>query len=385
MRLYDSMRALHLISSGGVYGAENMMLSLCTGLRRQGCDTVVGVFLNSHRPNIDTTNRAKRLGLECTTFSCNGRLDLSTVRAIRSYIVKNGIDLIHTHGYKADIYGYAAIRGKSIASVATCHSWLDRVKQPPLSLRLYGVLDKAALRRFGMVAVVSDPLADLLARIGIDKSNIRSIPNGIDVEMFAKAQPTFGDEIGKGRKIAIGMVSRLAPGKGADVLLRAARMLLKKYPDVMFAFIGDGPERERLMQLAQELKIETSCVFAGQRHDMPEVYASLDVVVLPSFSEGMPMAILEAMAAGRAVVASSVGAIPAVVQADRTGLLVEPGNVTGLYEAIKKLLDAPELRRNFGEAGRALINRNYSSLTMVQSYLRVYQEALSGRTVTEQN
>jgi glycosyltransferase involved in cell wall biosynthesis len=385
MRLYDSMRALHLISSGGVYGAENMMLSLCTGLRRQGCDTVVGVFLNSHRPNIDTTNRAKRLGLECTTFSCNGRLDLSTVRAIRSYIVKNGIDLIHTHGYKADIYGYAAIRGKSIASVATCHSWLDRVKQPPLSLRLYGVLDKAALRRFGMVAVVSDPLADLLARIGIDKSNIRSIPNGIDVEMFAKAQPTFGDEIGKGRKIAIGMVSRLAPGKGADVLLRAARMLLKKYPDVMFAFIGDGPERERLMQLAQELKIETSCVFAGQRQDMPEVYASLDVVVLPSFSEGMPMAILEAMAAGRAVVASSVGAIPAVVQADRTGLLVEPGNVTGLYEAIKKLLDAPELRRNFGEAGRALINGNYSSLTMVQSYLRVYQEALSGRTVTEQN
>jgi len=150
------MRALHLISSGGIYGAENMMLSLCTGLRRQGCDTVVGVFLNSHRPNIDTTNRAKRLGLECTTFSCDGRLDLSTVRAIRSYILKNGIDLIHTHGYKADIYGYAAIRGKSIASVATCHSWLERLKQPPLSLRLYGVLDKAALRRFGIVAAVSE-------------------------------------------------------------------------------------------------------------------------------------------------------------------------------------------------------------------------------------
>jgi glycosyltransferase involved in cell wall biosynthesis len=379
------MRALHLISSGGTYGAENMMLSLCTGLRRQGCDTVVGVFLNSHRPNIDTTNRAKRLGLECATFSCDGRLDLSTVRAIRSYIVKNSIDLIHTHGYKADIYGYAAIRGKSIASVATCHSWLDRMKQPPLSLRLYGILDKAALRRFGIVAAVSDSLADLLARVGIHPSNIRSIPNGIDVEVFAKALPTFSEEIGKGKKITVGMVSRLAPGKGADFLLRAAQMLLKEYPDVVFAFIGEGPERGRLMQLAQALKIATSCVFAGQRHDMPEVYASLDVVVLPSFSEGMPMSILEAMAAGKPVVASPVGAIPAVVQADRTGLLVEPGNVTGLYEAIKKLLDAPELRRNFGEAGRALINRNYSSVAMAQNYLRVYLEALSSRAVTEQN
>jgi len=385
MRLHDSMRALHLISSGGIYGAENMMLSLCTGLRRQGCDTVVGVFLNSHRPNIDTTNRAKRLGLECATFSCDGRLDLSTVRAIRSYIVKNSIDLIHTHGYKADIYGYAAIRGKSIASVATCHSWLDRMKQPPLSLRLYGILDKAALRRFGIVAAVSDSLADLLARVGIHPSNIRSIPNGIDVEVFAKALPTFSEEIGKGKKITVGMVSRLAPGKGADFLLRAAQMLLKEYPDVVFAFIGEGPERGRLMQLAQALKIATSYVFAGQRHDMPEVYASLDVVVLPSFSEGMPMSILEAMAAGKPVVASPVGAIPAVVQADRTGLLVEPGNVTGLYEAIKKLLDAPELRRNFGEAGRALINRNYSSVSMAQNYLRVYLEALSSRAVAEQN
>src|SRR5712664_76033 len=297
MRLHDSMRALHLISSGGIYGAENMMLSLCTGLRRQGCDTVVGVFLNSHRPNIDTTNRAKRLGLECTTFSCDGRLDLSTVRAIRSYILKNGIDLIHTHGYKADIYGYAAIRGKSIASVATCHSWLERLKQPPLSLRLYGVLDKAALRRFGIVAAVSDSLADLLARLGIHPGNIRSIPNGIDVEVFRKALPTFGEEIGKGKKIAVGMVSRLVPGKGADVLLRAAQMILKEHREVVFAFIGEGTERERLMQLAHELKITTSCVFAGQRHDMPEVYASLDVVVLPSFSEGMPMSILEALAA----------------------------------------------------------------------------------------
>ena len=97
------------------------------------------------------------------------------------------------------------------------------------------------------------------------------------------------------------------------------------------------------------------------------------------------MSILEAMAAGKPVVASPVGAIPAVVQADRTGLLVEPGNVTGLYEAIKKLLDAPELRRNFGEAGRALINRNYSSVSMAQNYLRVYLEALSSRAVAEQN
>jgi len=371
------MRALHLISSGGIYGAENMMLSLCTGLRRQGCDTVVGVFLNSHRPNIDTTNRAKRLGLECTTFSCDGRLDLSTVRAIRSYILKNGIDLIHTHGYKADIYGYAAIRGKSIASVATCHSWLDRVKQPPLSLRLYGVLDKAALRRFGIVAAVSDSLADLLARLGIHPGNIRSIPNGIDVEVFRKALPTFGEEIGKGKKIAVGMVSRLVPGKGADVLLRAAQMILKEHPEVVFAFIGEGTERERLMQLAHELKITTSCVFAGQRHDMPEVYASLDIVVLPSFSEGMPMAILEAMAAGKPVVATDVGAISSIVIPEKTGILVKPGDAEGVQAAIKRILLDPSLGIALGRNAHELVRDKHSVNHMSSSYLEAYRQALS--------
>ncbi len=377
------MRALHLISSGGNYGAENMMLSLCTGLQRLGCDTVVGVFLNSHRPNIDTTSQAKRLGLEWTTFDCNGRLDFGTVRALRSYIDKNGIDLVHTHGYKADIYGYAAVRGKFIATVATCHSWPDRLRRPPLSLRLYGVLDRAALKRFGIVTAVSDPLADVLAHQGIHPSDIRSIPNGIDVAVYAKALPTFGEEIGKGRKIAVGMVSRLVLGKGADFLLRAAQEILKEYPDVVFAFIGDGPEREKLMKLARELKIEASCVFAGQRRDMPEVYASLDVVVLPSFSEGMPMSILEAMAAGKAVVATAVGAIPLLVIPEKTGILIKPGDVEGLRAAIKRLLMDPKLSIALGRNGQELVREKHSVNLMTSSYLDAYRQALSKVRATQ--
>ena len=373
------MRVLHLISSGGNYGAENMMLSLCTGLRRLGCDPVVGVFLNSHRPNIDTTSHAKRLGLECTTFSCNGRLDLSTVRAIRSYIVKNGIDLIHTHGYKADIYGYAAVRGKSIASVATCHSWPDgarRLRRPTLLLKFYGALDKAALKRFGIVAAVSDPLADLLARQVIHRNDIRSIPNGIDVEMFAKAQPTFGEEIGKGKRTVVGMIARLVAGKGSDLFLRAAQTALERFPDTIFTLIGNGPERKRLEELARELKIEGNIIFAGERHDMPEVYASLNMVVLPSLSEGMPMSILEAMAAGKPVVASSVGAIPSIVLPGRTGLLIEPGDLTGLREAIERLLTTPELCTRLGKAGQTLIRQHYSAETMARNYLDIYQQVL---------
>jgi glycosyltransferase involved in cell wall biosynthesis len=371
------MRALHLISSGGNYGAENMLLSLCTGLRRSGCDTVIGVFLNSHRPHIDTTWHAKRLGLECVTFDCNGRVDLGTVRAIRNYVINNGMDLIHSHGYKADIYGYAAVRGKSIASVATCHSWPDRLRRSSLSLKLYGVLDKAVLKHFGIVAAVSEPLADLLARHGIHSSSIRSIPNGVDVELFANALPTFGEEIGKGKRIVVGMVSRLASGKGADFLLQAAQMLLKEYPDVVFAFIGDGPERKRLMGLAQELKIETSCIFAGQRHDMPQVYASLDVLVLPSFSEGMPMAILEAMAASKPVVATDVGAIPSVVIPEKTGILVKPGNAEGLQAAIKRFLLDPSLGITLGRNAHKLVLDKYSVNRMTSSYLDAYRQALS--------
>ncbi len=370
------MRVLQLISSGGHYGAENMLLFLCKALERLGCQPIVGIFRNSQVPNVETMEHARRLGLEVEVFDCKGKVDWSTVRAIQSSIGDCRIDLIHTHGYKADIYGFAAARGLRVPLVATCHSWPDRHKQSPAPLRFYGLLDQLILRHFQKVVAVSSDLAILLRQLGIPRQRITTITNGVSMAAFASASPTFAEEIGKGKRTVVGMIARLVPAKGPCFFLRAAQGILKEFPQTLFVLIGDGPERGRLVELAHELKIETNLIIVGQRHDMPGIYASLDMIVLPSASEGMPMVILEALAAGKPVVATRVGAVPTVVLPGQTGLLVEPGDCEGLQGAIAKLLAAPELRRQLGANGQAWVSQHHSAEVMAQSYLSVYQQAL---------
>jgi glycosyltransferase involved in cell wall biosynthesis len=226
------------------------------------------------------------------------------------------------------------------------------------------------------VVAVSSELADSLQKRGIQQERIAMIHNGVPIMRFAKASPTFSEEINKGKRTVVGMIARLAPGKNPDLFLQAAQSVLKGFPNTVFAMIGNGPERNKLEGLVRKLKIEDSVVFAGERHDMPEVYASLDIVVLPSLSEGMPMSILEAMAAGKPIVASSVGAIPSVVLPDQTGLLIEPGDLVGLRAAMERLLSDPELRTRLGEEGQTMINRHYSADVMAHKYLHVYQRVL---------
>lgn len=370
------MRVLQLISSAGHYGAESMLLALCQALETFSCQPLLGVISNARKPNSDTVKHARRLGLEVEVFDCKGRLDWNTARKIRNCLQNQNINLIHTHGYKADIYGSAAARGLHIPMVATCHS-LPKIQLRNMGLaHSYGFLDRLFIRNFERVVAVSDDLAASLQKRGIRKERLAMIPNGAPIARYASALPTFGEEIGKGKRTVVGMIGRLVCEKGPSVFLQAAQAVLRRFPDTIFVLVGDGPEREQLHKLARDLKIESNVIFAGERRDMPEIYASLDIVVLPSLSEGMPMAILEAMAAGKPVVASRVGAIPRVVLHDRTGLLVKPGDIFGLVEAIERLLTAPALRARLGEEGQKLVSRRFTAETMAESYLGIYREAL---------
>jgi len=354
-----------------------MMLSLCAELESLGCKPVIGVFRNALKPNLDTVDHAKRLGLEHVVFNCRRRIDLSTRRAIRDYVVHNRIDVVHTHGYKADIYGYAASRERQAALVATCHSWPDRNRGSSRSLHFYGLLDKAVLKNFDIVIAVSDPLADLLHQLGIPQGRIRVIPNGVDLSHFANAAPSFRNELGKSNRPLVGMIGRLVTAKGPDVFLKAARGVLREFPETLFVLVGDGPDRERLLHVAHSLAVGANVVFAGQRSDMPAVHASLDILVLPSMSEGLPMVVLEAMAAGKAIIATEVGGIPSLIVPERTGILIKPGDAEGLQIAITRLLADPNLRKQLGKCAQAEVHKNYSSRQMADRYLDVYRQAIS--------
>jgi glycosyltransferase involved in cell wall biosynthesis len=366
------MNVIHLISSGGHYGVENMVINLSKSLEKLGCRSMIGVFDNRHRSHTEIAEHARAAGLDVELIRCAGRVDLEAARTIRRLIKTRGIDLVHSHGYKTNLYGYAAVRSFGTPIVATCHLWF------PWSFPLwaYSVLDRRLLRRFPRVIAVSEGVSRTLQHSGIPPHQITLIDNGIDLSHFEGAVATLPERLKSDSRPIVGTVGRLAEQKGLEHLLRAAQSVLARFPEALFVLVGEGPLRSSLETQTRQLGIERNVIFAGQRNDMPGVYASFDVFVLASLDEGMPMAMLEAMAAARPVVATRVGAVPRLVLPEQTGLLVDSGDPAGLAEAIERLLGDPPFRRELGVRARGHVAQFFSADVMAGKYVALYKKLL---------
>jgi len=364
------VKVLQLISSGGYYGAENMLLNLCASQQKAGCQNSLLIFYNVHAPNVEFYERARRRGLSVRMVHCQGRADLRAVRQIEEYIQEDGIDLLHTHGYKADLYGYVAAWRSHKPIVATCHNWVGGTA----ALGIYNHLDRLALKRFNALAAVSDSVAQRLIDSGVSPRKIKNIANGIDVELFGHAQPLPALAF-DGHKV-VGMVARLDLQKGFEYLLWAVRELCVAFRELKVVIVGEGPDRKAIEDMIQQCGLQSKVVLAGQHSDMPGVYAAMDIFVLPSLNEGLPMTILEAMAASKPVIATRVGAIPSLIKHGDTGLLVDPRDADGLRDAIANLLSDSELCGRLGAAGHEWVSQNYTSEVMALKYRQMYEEVL---------
>ncbi|MGZ4875384.1 MAG: glycosyltransferase family 4 protein [Candidatus Angelobacter sp.] len=364
------VKVLQLISSGGYYGAENMLLNLCASQEKAGCQNSLLLFYNVHAPNVEFYERARRRGLSVRMVHCQGRADWRAVRQIEEYVQEDGIDLLHTHGYKADLYGYVAARRSHKPVVATCHNWVGGTA----ALGIYNHLDRMALKRFNALAAVSDAVAQRLLDSGVPARKIKTIANGIDVEPFERAQPlpppTFD------RDKVVGMVARLDLQKGFEYLLRAVRELCGVFRELKVVIVGEGPDRKAIEDMIRQYGLQSTVILAGKQSDMPGVYAAMDIFVLPSLNEGLPMTILEAMAASKPVIATKVGAIPTLIRNGETGLLVEARDTDGLRKAIARLLSDPDLCRRMGAEGHDWVSRNCTSEAMALKYRQMYEEVL---------
>jgi glycosyltransferase involved in cell wall biosynthesis len=358
---------LHLISSGGFYGAESMVVTLLESLRRTGCRSVLGVFRNAQKTNLDVAERAAAAGIEVELIPCTGRLDWGAVRLIREILARYQAEVLHTHGYKADLYGFLAARASSVPVMATCHNWTNDTR----TVQLYAFLDRFVLRRFRVVTAVSSTVAELLIDAGISADRVRVIHNGIGTEQRDSPQE-IPEILANGHGPVIGLVGRLVPQKGFLDVLACAPEILSCKPDTRFVIAGDGPQRAELEQAARDAGISHAVIFTGARADIQRFYAAMDIFVLPSLNEGMPMTVLEAMAAGKPVVASRVGGVPEMLCDGESGILVQPGNRRQLKEALVGLLEAPARARQMGKRGRERVIQEYSSSAMARQYASLY-------------
>ncbi len=367
------MKILHIISSGGMYGAEAVILNLSRTLNENAHSSVLGVFSNSSNPNLQLHESAIKEGIESHLIPCSGQVDPTVIASIQRLVAQTGADIVHAHGYKADVYACFALRRTTTPFVSTCHNWL---KDGPL-VSLYGMVDRFMLRSYAGVIAVSDEVKTKLLKAGVRAQKIHLIRNGIDMRPFINAKPSLRIEGDGESALVVGWIGRLSNEKGADIFLRAAAGVLAEYPGARFVVVGDGPDLAMLNALIDELNIRKNVSLAGRREDMPSVYASLDVMVSSSRQEGLPMAILEGMASGLPLVATAVGDVPTVVRDGRSGVLVPSEDVGLLASAIVELLRDALLRMRLGSAARRLIAEEFSAERMTANYLRVYEDALA--------
>lgn len=361
------MRVLQLIGSTGFYGAEAVVASLARSLPAHGIETCVGhmrytradaLRLEEHLPDCDVIPLPQ-----------SGRLDIQMLRQLRAEIKRRDIKAIHSHGYKPDFYGGISARIAGIPVISTCHLWTKATK----ALRTYARLDALMLRRFDRVVAVSEPILKELQSARIPEKKLAHIPNGIAVTNFISAIPLYRHLFPRNSFI-FGVACRQVSAKGVDILLHAMARVAELLPHARVLIAGDGPKLDEYRQLARELGIGNKVVFLGRCDAMPEFYASLDTFLLPSRDEGLPIALLEAMASARMVVATDVGSIKTVVRHQETGLLIPPGNVEALVSSMLFAISNRERLSRFGSIARGDVVAHFSSQSMVNRYSDLYRE-----------
>lgn len=221
-----------------------------------------------------------------------------------------------------------------------------------------------------IVVVLSSRMKAYLATYHFDDLPIQLIPNGVDTTRF---KPYGAVDTYQGREQIVICVSRLSYEKGIDVLLRAWYLVHETFPQAQLLLVGDGPLRLQLEQLAKLLGLSESIEFAGTQHDIPAYLNKSTIAVLPSRYEGMPNALLEAMACGLPCVATRVSGSEDIVQDGTNGLLVATEDYQGLAQALITLLDDPALARHYGYAARTGIEQHYSIDQITNTYMALYQ------------
>jgi len=365
-------RVLHLVSSCGLYGAEQVILNLA---KAGDLDSYVGALHNAHNPHVEVVDEARRMGLKAVTFRSEGRMDLDAVSEVSRFLRRQNIDIVHTHGYKSDIVGsLAALLGKT-KWVATNHLWRGEKGR----LRLYESLDAWALRFARQVVAVSDEIKGHLIARNVARRKIRVIDNGIDIDRFDRAGlgEALKSELGIRRgETVVTIVGRLSPEKGHATFLEAVSAVCMNRANVRPLIVGDGSLLGELRAEADRLGLGDRVIFTGFRHDMPAVYAISDVLVSASFSEGLPMTILEAMAAKVPVIATGVGGVPTIIKDKETGLLVNQGDAGQLSAGIESLLADESERCRLVHAAFELVRVNHSYGRMCDAYRQLYREVL---------
>ncbi len=357
---------LHLCESSETGGAESVLISIVENLdQARYCSTVCLLsegWLSA---------QLRRRGIDTVVIPQPRSFDVFWLVKLRRLLRSKRIDVMHSHEFATNFYASLAGVATGIPVIATVHGknyYADRWRR------------RAAYRfvaRHARMVAVSDDLKRYVAQcVSIPAGRIAVIHNGIDLDRNVAG--SLDHDVRRELAIlpkqpVIGTVGNLFEVKGQKFLLRACSLLVRNHPDLVLLVAGEGGQLEDLMQEAEQLGISGNVRFLGFRDDVPSLLRAMDVFVLPSLSEGLPLSILEALALEKPVVATNVGGIPEIVDDGVSGYLVPPADSRQLADRISEALADSETATALAKAGRKKVQRAFGVRQMVQSYEALYE------------
>lgn len=333
-----------------------------------------------HTPHIIAASHPKAPKIE------HGDIEIRRVRrpytlfsALAAGRILKELDVIHGHGTCA--YGF--MRMYRFPTVIKMHStWLEEYTRYKLMgrrtglMRLYVHMDRYCATHAHAVIAISNVIKNETMRYGVSEEKITVIHNGIDPEPFSRATG-MKDQLGLNDKLVIGYIGRLAPHKGVLTLAWAFKDLAEQYEDLHLLVVGDGPEKMGMASVLKDLAGRVTFIGYVPHHTVPEYYATADIIVYPTLYEPLGNVVLEAMAAGKPLIATATGGIPEILSKE-CGVMIRPpedGNPAELKRALEQLIESPNLRKKMSNAGRKNISR-FSWLEVCRRTIEVIETVL---------
>lgn len=374
------MNVVHLTASTFYGGPERQMLGLARALPRN-YQSVFFSFREGGRCQA-FLDEAKRQSFEAQALAHDTPRLWAAVGELADRLQQQKADILCCHGYKANLLGLIAARRTQVPVAAISRGWTGET----LKVRLFEALDRFSYRQMDRVVCVSQGQAVKVRKFGIPDERLTVIHNAIEADRFVVLDPADRQRLEAffpqpPRRIVCA-AGRLSPEKGFDVLIQAAKHIVAGDPDTGFILFGEGFLRDDLLEQIEREGLTHSFLLPGFRADLDRLLACVDLLVLPSHTEGLPNVVLEAFAAGVPVVATAVGGTPEVVQDGVNGYLVPPGEPAMLARRIQDVFASEEKRLAMGRQGKARVTNHFSFAAQSAQYQRLFAEMVQSAPVT---
>jgi glycosyltransferase involved in cell wall biosynthesis len=376
------IRLLKVVPTFMCGGTENQFMALGRSLDRGRFDLEFAC-LRRWGAFADEIDQRQIPLLECNVTSFRSVSAIGQQARLARHVARRQIDIVHAYSFYGNVFAIPPARLAGVPVVIA--SIRDRA---PYLTPMQKRAQRWACQFADCILANAVAVRDWLIDEGYDASKIVVIPNGVDLTRFERAEsaesPFRALGVPEGAPVVV-VVSRLNPLKGLEPFLEAAALVAADFPSARFVVVGDTNPNERpywsvLTNLTGKLGMTERVMFAGLRHDVPQLLSAATISVMPSLNEALSNVVLESMAAGAPVVATRVGGTPEAIEDGVNGMLVPPGEPRAMAAAIGALLANPERARRLGDAARQSINERYSMERMVSATEQLYQALLEGRT-----